>query len=89
MLYYSQDFASQYIDDFNTLPFNKDTLVRHLERLVMVSGPWQSWLINVRSIYRWEHPKKTATWLGIILTMWYCNHMMTFLVSDLLVSLCS
>ncbi|KAL9094415.1 MAG: hypothetical protein Q9165_003265 [Trypethelium subeluteriae] len=82
MLYYSQDFTSQYIDDFNTLPFNKDTLIRHMERLVMVSAPWQEWFLNVRRVYRWEDPQKTGKWLAIILTMWYYNHMVTFLVTQ-------
>ncbi|KAL9080818.1 MAG: hypothetical protein Q9157_000514 [Trypethelium eluteriae] len=83
MLYYSQDFTSQYIDDFNTLPFNQDTLVRHVERLVMVSAPWQEWILNVRRVYRWEDPQKTGKWLAIMLTVWYYNHMVTFLVISL------
>ncbi|KAI9658559.1 MAG: hypothetical protein M1821_002119 [Bathelium mastoideum] len=74
MLYFSQDFTSQYIDDFDTLPFNKDTLIRHFERLVMVSGPWQAWFVNLRRIYRWENPKKTMKWLVIMLIVWYYNH---------------
>ena len=82
MLYYSQDFTSQYIDDFNTLPLNRDTLIRHLERLVMVSAPWQEWFVNVRRIYRWEDPKKSTKWLAIILCIWYYNHMVTFLVGS-------
>ncbi|KAF2237280.1 hypothetical protein EV356DRAFT_481146 [Viridothelium virens] len=84
MLYYSQDFTSQYIDDFNTLPFNQDTLVRHVERLVMVSAPWQEWFLNVRRVYRWEDPQKTGKWLAIMLTVWYYNHMVTFLYSYLI-----
>ncbi|KAI9696643.1 MAG: hypothetical protein M1820_008092 [Bogoriella megaspora] len=81
MLYYSQDFTSQYIDDFNALPLNRDTLLRHVERLVMVSAPWQEWLVNVRRVYRWEDPARTWKWLAIILVVWYYNHMITFLYS--------
>ena len=71
LLYYTQDFSAQYIDDFDELPFDLDTLRKHVERLVMASEPWQSWAFDVRSVYRWEDPVKTGKWLALYLVLWY------------------
>ncbi|KAI9779482.1 MAG: hypothetical protein M1835_004689 [Candelina submexicana] len=78
VIYYTQDFAGQYIDDFNEPPFDIDSFRYAVERLVMASGPWQEWLMQVRMIYRWENPPKTAKWLVVYLVLWYTQHMMAF-----------
>ena len=71
IIYYTQDFTAQYIDDFDDLPFDIDTLRKHVERIIMASGPWQSWALEVRSVYRWEDSKKTGRWLALYLVLWY------------------
>lgn len=81
LIYYTQDFSSQYIDNFDELPFDKNSLRYHVERIVEASAPWQSWAMNVRSIYRWENPKKTAKWLALYIYLWYTQHVVTYLVS--------
>ena len=57
LIYYTQDFSAQNVDDFDELPFGIDTSKNYVERLVMASAPWQSWAMNVRAVYRWEDPK--------------------------------
>ncbi|KAI9731937.1 MAG: hypothetical protein M1834_004388 [Cirrosporium novae-zelandiae] len=79
LLYHAQDFSSQYIDDFNKLPFDFHTFSRTVERLVMVSAPWQAWYMSVRSITRWEDPKRTAKWAVLYIALWYSEHIMGFL----------
>ena len=78
LLWYTQDWSAQYIDDFETLPFDMETLRNHAERLVMGSAPWQVWLMEVRSIYRWQDPWRTGCWFALFAILWYTQHMMAF-----------
>ncbi|KAL8674868.1 MAG: hypothetical protein Q9168_000754 [Polycauliona sp. 1 TL-2023] len=64
MIYYTQDFSTQYIDDFDKLPFDVDTLRLQFERLAIASAPWQAFFMDMREIYRWEDPIKS---LGVSL----------------------
>ncbi|KAL8680061.1 MAG: hypothetical protein Q9186_003700 [Xanthomendoza sp. 1 TL-2023] len=41
LVYYAQDFSAQYIDDFDELPFDIESLQLQVERLAMASAPWQ------------------------------------------------
>ena len=79
LIYYTQDFCAQYIDDFDELPFSVDSSRHYIERLVMASAPWQSWAMKVRSVYRWESPKTTGKWFALYVLLWYTNHVMGFL----------
>ncbi|TAQ85295.1 hypothetical protein B7494_g6393 [Chlorociboria aeruginascens] len=58
--YVSHNFTTQYIDDFEELPFNIVTLRRHVERLIVVSAPIQAFILDTRRIYRWEDPVRTG-----------------------------
>ncbi|KAI9807174.1 MAG: hypothetical protein M1825_005892 [Sarcosagium campestre] len=78
LLYYTQDFSSQYIDDFEELPFDVRQMRSHLERLVMASEPWQAWLMHVRRVYRWEDPVETGRWLALYLVLWYTQYIVAF-----------
>lgn len=83
LIYYTQDFCAQYIDDFDELPFSIDSSRHYVERLVMASAPWQSWAMDVRAVYRWEDPKVTGKWFALYLFLWYTQHIMGFLVGFL------
>ena len=80
MLYYTQDFSAQYIDDFDELPFDLIRLRSHVERLIMASAPWQAWLMHIRRVFRWEDPAETGRWLGVYLVIWYTQNMGAFVV---------
>lgn len=43
----------------------------HAERAIIASAPWQAWLLDVRSVYRWESPARTGKWLAIYVVVWY------------------
>ncbi|MCJ1285422.1 hypothetical protein MMC26_004762 [Xylographa opegraphella] len=79
IIFYTQNFSAQYIDDFDELPFDIDQLRDHVERLVMASAPWQKWAMDVRSIYRWENPRRTGAWLAIYTVLWYFQFEIGFL----------
>ncbi|KAL9128615.1 MAG: hypothetical protein Q9217_002749 [Psora testacea] len=84
LIYYTQDFSAQYIDEFDELPFDIDSLRLYVERFVMASAPWQSWAMNVRTVYRWENPKTTTKWFALYLVLWYTQHMMAFFYAYIL-----
>lgn len=83
LLYYTQDFAAQYVDEFDELPLDLRRLQSHVERLVMASAPWQSWLMHVRRVFRWEDPVETGRWLLLYLVLWYTQNLMSFVVRHL------
>ncbi|KAI4257745.1 MAG: hypothetical protein LQ352_001520 [Teloschistes flavicans] len=74
LIWYTQDFSEHYIDDFDELPFDIDSLRMHLQRLVMASGPWQTFFMDMRRVDRWEDPKNTAKWLAIYVILWYTQN---------------
>lgn len=78
LLYYTQDFCAQYIDDFDELPFDIDSSRHYVERIIMASAPWQSWVMDVRKVYRWEDPKRTARWCFLFVLLWYTEHVLGF-----------
>lgn len=78
ILYHTQDFSVQYIDDFDELPFDIDRLRDHVERIVVASAPWQKWFMQVRKVYRWEDPKRTAMWLVVYVTCWHYQFFLGF-----------
>ncbi|KAI9787318.1 MAG: hypothetical protein M1816_007666 [Peltula sp. TS41687] len=79
MLYYTQDFTAQYIDDSNELPVDLGRLKSYVERLVMASAPWQAWCMHVRRVFRWEDPVETVRWLVVYSVVWYTQNMMAFI----------
>ncbi|KAL9123381.1 MAG: hypothetical protein Q9187_000063 [Circinaria calcarea] len=79
LIFYTQGFSAQYIDEFDDLPYDIDTLRHHVERIVLASAPWQTWAMDVRSIYRWENPIDTGKWLVLYIVLWSTEHVVGFL----------
>ncbi|KAL9111637.1 MAG: hypothetical protein Q9227_003910 [Pyrenula ochraceoflavens] len=77
-LYYTRGFTSQYIDEFDQVQYDLDLLARTVERLSMVSQPWQAWWVSSRSLYRWEDPLRTARWFALYVYIWYTDHVVGF-----------
>ena len=46
----------------------------------MASAGWQSWLLDVRAVYRWEKPRTTGKWFALYVVLWYTEHLTGFLV---------
>lgn len=80
LVWYTQDFSAQYIDDFDELPYDIDVITHHVERIIFASAPWQAWAMDVRSVYRWEDPQTTFKWLATYVLLWYTDHLIGSLV---------
>lgn len=80
LVWYTQDFSAQYIDEFDNLPYELDSVRHHVERIVFASAPWQAWLMDMRSVYRWEQPAITFKWFALYVALWYTEHLVGFLV---------
>ncbi|TVY39143.1 hypothetical protein LOCC1_G007326 [Lachnellula occidentalis] len=74
----SHQFTAQYIDDYEELPFDVDTLRKYVERFIVVSAPLQTFVLDIRRIYRWEDPVRTGKWMALYFFCWYISHIMTF-----------
>jgi len=82
MLYFSGDVVGRYIEPWDQLPaITPSRLQSIIERLTAATGPWQDWMIDLQSIYRWENPKRTGKWLLAYLFFLFTNHMAVFFVS--------
>lgn len=81
LLYYAYPYTSQYVDDFQTLPYSLSALRRHVERFILVSAPLQEFLGAVRKVYKWDNPAVTGPWMATYFFFWYFGHIMTFVVS--------
>ncbi|KAL9006589.1 MAG: hypothetical protein Q9188_000626 [Gyalolechia gomerana] len=73
------DFSAQYIDDFDKLPFDIDSLRQQLERLAVASAPWQAFFMDLRSVYCWDDPLITIKWLALYVVLWYTQHLVGFI----------
>ncbi|KIW98622.1 uncharacterized protein Z519_00283 [Cladophialophora bantiana CBS 173.52] len=78
-LYYTRDFTTGYIDDFRSPPFDLEDFARIIERIAITSAPWQSFLVNVRHVYMWKSPRRTAKWLALFCVLWYTQHIVGYL----------
>lgn len=66
------------IDPQCTNPFDKDILIRYVERILIASSPYQSWFATLRSLYRWEDPAQTAKWAVVWFLIWWADICVTF-----------
>jgi hypothetical protein len=80
LLYYSQGFSAQYVDEFVEPTFDVDILRLYAERVIVASAPWQAWLMHVRRVYLWEDPIETGRWFALFVFLWYHSKIMTFVV---------
>ena len=80
LLWYTRSFTTQYVDGFGDQPpFNVHELARIVERLAMVSAPWQTFFLEVRSIYMWKDKKQTGKWCALFWFLWCTDHIVGFL----------
>ena len=77
----SYNYTAQYIDNFEELPYDTDTMRRHIERLITVSAPLQTMLSDLRHLYRWDNPARTGKWMALYFFLWSVEHIGTFIVS--------
>jgi hypothetical protein len=74
VVYYTYCFTSRHIDDLESPPFDIRDLTLTVERLAMISGPWQTFFLSCREVYTWKSPKRTLQWAALFWTLWYTNH---------------
>lgn len=77
-VYYSYSFTSRHIDDLESPPFDIGDLTLTIERLAMISGPWQTFFLSCRQVYTWESPRRTLRWAALFFTLWYTNHLVGY-----------
>ena len=77
-LYHTRSFTAMYIDDFSSPPFDLEDLARIIERIAITSAPWQSFVVNVREVYTWKDPQRTAKWLALYCVLWYTQYIVAY-----------
>lgn len=83
-LRHSCRFTARYVDDFEEMPFDMEDLERIIERLILVSSPWQKWLMSIRQIYTWEDPKRTGKWFALFCFLWHTQHIVGFMYASII-----
>lgn len=66
------------------MSYNRQELIRAIERLLVTSQSLQYWWNRVRYVYRWEDPWLTSKWLMLYLVLLKTGYFMTFYYSYLL-----
>ena len=83
LLFWVERYGSQYVGASSELPSaSQDAIQSGFERLLLSSTPCQEAFMNLRSIYRWEDPKRSARWLMIYFTLWTFNCLAGFAVKS-------
>ena len=54
---------------------SEEAINTSMERLVMVSTPYQMLFMKIRHIYRWDNPTETALYLGVYIFLWAANYL--------------
>ncbi|KAL9009748.1 MAG: hypothetical protein Q9173_005247, partial [Seirophora scorigena] len=74
--YYVEHYGDQYIDRNPNLPEpSEEAFNTSMERLVMVSTPYQILVMKLRHIYRWDNRTETALYLGAYAFLWAINYL--------------
>lgn len=68
------------VDTADPPPFDRNVCLKYVERLLIASAPWQTWVASMRKLYRWENPRETRKWLYIWLFIWYMDYCVTFVL---------
>lgn len=70
-----------HVDFAADTPFDKEVMIRQVERILIASSPWQSFFSSLRQLYLWEDPARTKKWFFIWFVVWYFNYVMVFALS--------
>ncbi|GAB7351096.1 hypothetical protein MBLNU459_g1562t1 [Dothideomycetes sp. NU459] len=73
--------AMGHVDTAGEPPFDKEVLALYIERILISSSPWQSWICSLRQTYRWEDPRSTGKWLVVWCLVWYLDYTVTFILA--------
>ncbi|KAL8654814.1 MAG: hypothetical protein Q9210_001272 [Variospora velana] len=74
--YYVEHYGDQYIDRNPNLPEpSEEAFNTSMERLVMISTPYQMLVMRLRQIYRWDNRTETAFYLGAYIWLWAINYL--------------
>ncbi|KAI5813247.1 hypothetical protein BZA77DRAFT_322163 [Pyronema omphalodes] len=88
LVYVTQDFTSQYIEDWaeDPEPLCIDRMRCHIERIFIASSSWQRWFLHIRDVYRWKDPNETFRWLALYIFLWSTSHVVAFVWGYLIFS---
>ncbi|KAL8692932.1 MAG: hypothetical protein Q9218_002134 [Villophora microphyllina] len=73
--YHVEHYGDSHIDANPNLPTpSEEALNTSLERLIMISTPYQMLLMKIRHIYRWDDPRETSQYLAVYTVLWALNY---------------
>lgn len=77
VLYGLQSTSLHYVDPTNEVAYDRDVLIRNIERLLIASESFQLWWMRVRRVYSWTDPWLTFKWLLAYLVMLKTGYFMS------------
>ncbi|KAK0540026.1 hypothetical protein OC842_000693 [Tilletia horrida] len=66
-------YAPEELDNGPDDRYREGKLRSHLERLYIIAPFWERFLLGVRSLYRWEQPRRTGAAAMIYFVLWYTD----------------
>ncbi|KAE8188547.1 hypothetical protein CF336_g6105 [Tilletia laevis] len=76
--------APEELDDRPDDRYREGKLRSHLERLYIIAPFWERFLFGVRSLYRWEQPRRTGAAAMIYFVLWYTDLIPTAIMLSLM-----
>ncbi|MCJ1280656.1 hypothetical protein MMC21_008485 [Puttea exsequens] len=74
--FYAEQYCDQHIDESPELPpANEEAINTSIERLLMTSMAYQTALMKVRHIYRWDNPHETAMYCSAFFLLLMVGHL--------------
>ncbi|WFD34027.1 hypothetical protein MCUN1_000855 [Malassezia cuniculi] len=68
-----EQFAPGDLDEAPITEYRESRARSHLERLYIIAPFWEQLEKNIRALYRWEQPRKTAAAAMIYFVLWYTD----------------
>jgi hypothetical protein len=77
-LYTGKNFDNTTVMD--AAVWDRDMLLKQVERIVMASSPWQRWVMQLSQLQSWENSRKTLVWFAVWVAVWAMNWVASFMV---------
>ena len=70
--FYIERYGAQYIGTSDELPEpTESAIISGLERVILTSAPYQTFLMKLREVSLWKQPKRSACYMAVYFVLWW------------------
>ncbi len=80
--FYIERYGAQYLGTSDELPKpTESAIISGLERVILTSAPYQTFLMKLRGVSLWQQPKHSACYMAVYFVLWWCDCLVASVVS--------